>query len=121
MTKDTAPSGYHFIFICYSVYPASKSLMTTRHCSWHADLVSHSSFYISSNISASLRNLIIFTILHSFPIVPLCHSGYCIFFCCPYIEGSLVGNDLFLVFGFHMLYFCKLVVHFLTSDACGLV
>ena len=38
---------------CYLVYPASKSSMTLRHCSRHADLVSFFSFYISSNISVS--------------------------------------------------------------------
>ena len=35
--------------------------MTIRHCSHHDDLVSYSSFYISSNISVSFRNLIFST------------------------------------------------------------
>ena len=39
------------IFISYLVCPASKSLMTIKHCCfWYADLVSYSSFYTSSNI-----------------------------------------------------------------------
>ena len=52
---------------CYLVYPASKSLMTIRHCFRHADLVSYSSFYIFSNISVSLRNHIIFSTSQFFP------------------------------------------------------
>ena len=57
----------YFISICYLIYPASKSLITIRHYSCFADLVSYSSFYIFSNISVSLRNLIIFSISQFFP------------------------------------------------------
>ena len=59
-----------------------------------------------------------FTIVISEEVV----GGYCISFCCPSIESSLVGNVLLLVFGFRMLHFCKLVViHFLTSNVCELI
>ena len=61
--------------------------------------------------------------LHSsFPVVSLCHPGYCISFCCSYFGGSLVGNVLLLVSDLCNLHFCKLlVVHFLTSNFRGLV
>ena len=54
-------------FSCYLVYPASKSSMTIRHCFRHVNLVSYSLFYISLNISVSLRNLIIFSTSQLFP------------------------------------------------------
>ena len=41
--------------------------MTIIHCSWHVDLVRYFSFYISSCISVSFRNLITFTTLKLFP------------------------------------------------------
>ena len=75
---------------CYLVYPASKPSMTIRHCFQHADLVSYPSFYISSNIFVSLRNLIFFSTSQIFALVSLCHPGYCISFCGPSIEGSFV-------------------------------
>ena len=104
-----------YLFICYSVYPASKSLMSIRHCFCHADLVSYSSFYISSNISVSFETSSFSPLNNPFPVVPLCYPGYCIYFYCPSVGGCLVGNVLLLVFGFRMLHFCKLVVvHFLT-------
>ena len=102
-----------YLFIFYSVYQTSKSLMTKRHCFWHADLV----IYIFPQTTVFLRNLIISPIHNSFSVVPLCYPGYCISFCCP----CLVDNVLLLVFGFCMLHICKLVVHFLTSNVRGLV
>ena len=64
-----------------------------------------------------------FSPLHnSFPVVTLCHPGYCISFCCPSIGECLVNNVLLLVPGLRMLHFCMLVVvHFLKSNVCGLI
>ena len=57
-----------------------------------------------------------------FPSSVLCHPGYFVSFCCPFIGDSLVGNVLLLVSGYHMLHFCMLVVgYFLTSNVHELV
>ena len=78
--------------------------MTIRRCFWHADLVSYSSFYISSNISVSLRNLIIFSTSQFFPSSVPMSPWILYFFLLSHYWGSLVGNILLLVFGFHMLH-----------------
>ena len=77
----------------HSRYPASKSLMTIKHCFWHAGLVSFSSFYISSNITVSLRNLIIFSTSQFFPSSVHMLPWILYFFLLSLsIGGSLVGN-----------------------------
>ena len=81
--------------------------------------------FIFHHTSVSFRNLIVFSTSQFFPIsIPLSpwildlfllslHWGQ---FCRQFLYVLL------LVFGFHMLHFCKLVVvHFLTSDVRGLV
>ena len=67
----------HFIylFVCCLIYPASKSIMTIRHCFWHADLVSYSSFYIFL-IHLFPSQTSSFSPLHnSSPVVSLCYPG----------------------------------------------
>ena len=59
--KDSSGMLIFYKLSCYLVYLASKLSMTIRHCFQHADLVSHCSFYISSNTSVSLINLMIFS------------------------------------------------------------
>ena len=56
-------------------------------------------------------------LLHLINLVSICHPEYCVSFCCPYIGGSLLGNVLLLVSGFHMLHFLILEVgYFFTSN-----
>ena len=61
--------------------------------------------------------------LHNpFPVMSLCHLGYCVSFCCSSIGGSLVGNVLLIGSGFHMLHFHMFIVgYFLTLNVRGLV
>ena len=95
--------------------------MTIRHYSRHADLVSYSYIYISSNISVSLKNLIIFSTSQLFPSSVLM-SPWILYFLLLFLYwGSLVGNVWLLVSCLHILHFCKLlVVHFLTSNVNGI-
>ena len=91
----------HYLFICYSVYSMSKSLMTIKHCSWHADLISYSSFYIFLYISVSFRNLITLSTSQFFPNSFPMSPWILYFFLLSFHWGNLIGNVLLLVFGFY--------------------
>ena len=80
--------------------------MTIRHKYCHVDLISYSSFYISSNI-CFLKKLHNF--LHnSFPVVLLCHPGYCISFCCPFIRQSCRQCFIVILFSTCCIFVCWL-------------
>ena len=74
------------------VYPASKSSMATRDWFYHADLVSYPPFFYFLKHLHFLKKLFLGSVLMSL--------GYCIYFCCPSIGASLVGNVLLLLSGF---------------------
>ena len=84
-----------------------------------SDLVSYPSFYISSNIHISPKNLIIFYTSQLFLSSVLMSPWMLYFFYYPSNGVSLIGNILLLVCGFCILHFCLLIVHFFTSNVVG--